>query len=313
MTKTTLSVLFLLLFTASLRADEPLAWKLTQGETLVYTATQEAVSTIHVPGNPVQSIAKQVMQIAWNVESIDEQGGARIRQDVRRAIVEVEAPGGAGYKIDTNSDEPPMGMGALVGPFFKAIVAHDTTFTLSAQGMVTDLEAPEELLSALKNMPGAALGGSSDAMLKQMCQANIVVLEKGPLEVGQTWKRSLKLTMPMIGAQEVETTYTYQGDRDVEGRSLAVLAPTQKILQREEGAAPVEMTMDVLESDGEAFFDREQGRLVSMNTRQKTDLSIITAGQTITGVVEQTVKVVTGEGELPEAQEEAEEETAEEE
>jgi hypothetical protein len=284
----------ILLFSTVSQAAEPLQWKFQLGASTSYRLKQDSNTNIAMDEGDVKTSMSQTMDLAWLVESVDESGTAKVRQDVERVRMEMTSPAGQVYSFDSDSEDPPLGLMAMVASLLETLVAEDMVMTLSPRGEILNLDAPEKLLESMKHMPGAAAGGGDEA-LKQLFRSGCFVLPEGPLEKGQTWTTQLEMPMPLIGKQIVETTYKYLGDREVEGRAMAVFEPAITISHAEGApAGPVEVRFSIVESDGQILFDRQAGRIATSKIHQKIDLSMDLPGpqgaepKTITGTVDQT-------------------------
>ncbi len=224
----------ILLFATLCQAAEPLQWKFQPGETTHYRLQQDSTSSIAMEQGDVKTTMSQNIDLAWLVESVDEAGVAKVRQDIQRVRMKMTAPTGQEYAFDSNSEDRPQGFVAMMAPLFETMIAEDFVTTLSPRGEILDLDAPDKLLESLKHMPGGAAGAGAEA-LRQLFRSGSFLLPEGPLEQGQTWTTRFEMPMPMIGKQVVETTYKYLGDREVGGRAMAVFVPSDQDQPRRRG------------------------------------------------------------------------------
>ena len=74
-----------------------------------------------------------------------------------------------------------------------------------------------------------------------------------PPKPGETWTTKIAVNNPAGGNQTVETTYTFDGTREVDGTTYAVIKPTMKM---DLASNPMmEMKMKEQKTDGEVLFD----------------------------------------------------------
>ncbi len=162
------------------QAEAPLRWKFTPGESFDYQMTQDMNMNIDAgQAGQLATTAGQTMNMTWNVKSIDDQGHAVIEQKIDRIQMKMTAPGGQGFEYDTDSEEPAVGVAAMVAPTMEAMTAGQFTFTLSPRGEVSDVKVSEELLAAIKNGPGGE-AGAVEQFKSMVSQVAFTLPEKPP-------------------------------------------------------------------------------------------------------------------------------------
>lgn len=280
------------LTTAVSQADEPLRWKFKAGDKFNYNMKQDMNMNMDAgPAGKLATTAQQNMDMNWAIQSVNPDGGAVIKQTIDRIRVKMTAPGGQGFDYDSDDEGPAVGMAAMVAPTFKAMTAGSFEFTMSPRGEVTDVKVSPELLEAIKNAPGNQGGTDEKAaeQFKQMVsQVAFVLPEKAPAK-GETWTTKIALNNPAAGNQTVETTYTFDGTREVDGITYAVIKPAMTMNLA--GNPQMEMKMKEQKTNGEVLFNIEAGRLQSMSIDQDIILDIIAGGQTIPGTIDQKIDV----------------------
>jgi hypothetical protein len=170
-------------------------------------------------------------------------------------------------EYDSASNEAPVGFAAMLAPVYKALTESEFELTITDRGEIKDVKIPEKLIESLKNSPNAAAMGdlaTPDGFKKMMSQSALVLPEKAPTE-GEQSATKVELNAPMGGKQIVETTYRYEGTRDVDGATCAVFRPTLK-MSYEGGNQP---NIKEQESSGEILFNVDAGRLHSSKLDQK--------------------------------------------
>lgn len=268
-------------------ADELLRWKFTAGEAFDYQTTQDMNMNINAgQAGQLATTAGQTMNMTWNVKSVNEKGDAVIEQKIVRIRMKMSAPD-AQFEYDTESAEPAVGMAAMVAPAMEAMTTGLVTFSMSPRGEVRDVKLSEELASAIKNGPGGE-SGAVDQFKSMVSQVAFVLPEKQPA-TGETWTTKIAVNNPAGGNQTVETTYTYDGTREVDGTTYAVIKPAMKM---DVAKNPMmEMKMKEQKTDGEVLFDVDAGELHSMSINQDITLDMIAAGQTMPGTIDQNIEV----------------------
>jgi hypothetical protein len=270
------------------RADEPLRWKFTAGEQLDYQMSQDMNMKMDAgPAGKLAITTGQSKNMTWNVKSVDEKGDAVIVQKITRIRMKMAAPNGQGFEYDTDSEEPAVGTAAMMAPTMEAMTDGEFTFTMTPWGDVRDTKMSDELLAALKNGPGGENGAVEQftSMVSQVA----LVLPKSSLKPGEVWKTTIAVADPSGGKQSVETTYKFDGTRDVDGTTYAVIKPSMTM---ELANNPMmEMKMKEQKTDGEVLFDLGAGRLESTSINQNMTVDIVAAGQTMPGTIDQKIEV----------------------
>ena len=294
----------------SVQAEGPLRWKFKVGEKLDYNMVQEMQMSATGPALPqeMKTSMRQEMNMTWDVQGVDDKSGeAVIRQKFDRVKMKMSTPVG-GFEYDSKSEEAPTGLGAMIAPMYKAMTEGEFEITMTSRGEVKDVKIPEQVIAALKNAPNAAAMGdiaSADGFKKMISQGALVLPEKPPKK-GDTWTTKVEMTNPAFGKQTVETTYTYDGTKDIKGTMFAVIKPQLKMEFENQAAAKEgqpqqpaaqQNVMKIKEqtSDGEVLFNIPAGRLqstslkqnvtieananVSMKIDQKIDVTVTPAGE----------------------------------
>lgn len=269
-------------------ADEPLRWKFTAGEKLDYQVTQDMNMNVDAgPAGKMAFTAAQTLNMTWNVKSVNEKGDAVIEQQIDRIYKKMTAPGGEGFEYDTDSEEPAVGVAAMIAPTMEAMTAGQFDFTMSPRGEVHDATISDELLAALKNGPGGEDGAVEQ--FKSIVSQVVFVLPENPPKLGEVWATKIAVADPSGGNQTVETTYKYDGTRDVDGTTYAVIKPSMKM---ELGKNPLmEMKVKDQKTDGEVLFDLKSGRLRSTSINQDMTVDVVVSGQAMPGTIDQKSEI----------------------
>lgn len=292
---------------ARVQAQEPLRWKFKVGEKLDYNMVQEMQMSASGAALPqeMKTSMRQEMNMTWDVQGVDEKSGeAVIRQKFDRVKMKMTTPVG-GFEYDSKSAEAPTGLGAMIAPMYKAMTEGEFEITMTSRGEVKDVKIPEQVITALKNSPNAAAMGdiaSADGFKKMISQGALVLPEKAPKK-GETWTTKVEMKNPAVGKQTVETTYQYEGTKDIKGTNFAVIKPQLKMeFENQAAAKPGEpqqpaaqqnMQMKIKEqsSDGEVLFNIAAGRLQSTSLKQNVTIEASVNGQPIQQKIDQKIDV----------------------
>ena len=180
----------------------------------------------------------------------------------------------------------------MVAPIYDALTKGEFKFTMTARGEIKNVKVADEVLEALKNSPGAAMLGdmaTAEGLQRMIVKWALVLPEKVP-KPGETGGHASKLKSPAGGEQIVESSYRYEGTKEIDGRTFAVFrAGAGNHVCRESGSRTTKVKEQ--ESTGEILFDVEAGRLHSATLKRSLTMDVTVAGQTVEQKVKQTVEV----------------------
>jgi hypothetical protein len=204
-------------------------------------------------------------------------------------------PGAGAFEYDSKSDTPPTGIAAMIAPMYKAMTEGEFEITITSRGEFKDVKVPEEVLAALKNSPAAAMGdmATPEGFKKMISQGALVLPEKSP-QPGDEWTTTFEMNNPQGGKQIIETTYRFEGMKEVDGTRFAVFQP--KLNMKFEGAGPAKIKDQ--ESTGEILFNPEAGRLHSSKLNQTMTIEQPPVPST---KLDQTIEVKVTSGEATES------------
>ncbi len=297
-------------YAGALRADEPLRWKFEVGEKLNYNMVQDMNVAV---GEQVIAKMHQEMEMIWDVEGVDTATGeAVINQKFDRIKLKLTSPRG-NIDYDSKDDKVATGLEAQIAPLYKAISQGDFELTVTSRGEIKDAKIPKDVLAALKSLADSTAGASAqketkkegtaedlsnspfgdyatESGFKKMISKSVFVLPKDAPKQGEASKTSVQLTNNDGDKQVVESSYTYEGTKDVDGVTLAVFKP-QLTLSFADGGGAGKSTIEQQSSDGEALFDIAKGRLRSMKLEQHVTINSTSAGQPAQEKLDQTIDV----------------------
>lgn len=278
---------------ATATAAAPLEWKFEAGDEHHYEMTQKMKLSMDMgPAGKMDTGISTFIDTTWNVEEINEEGNAVVKQSINRMKMDIQGPGGQNATIDTAAEEKPEGFGAQLGPLVEALTSQPFTVTMTPQGEILTVDVPEELLKKMQSAPGASQLGdlASKKGFEQLIRQGSLYFPKGELKEGQTWSNKVESKNPMFGSQTIKTTYTYSGSKELEGKEYEVFKPSLEMKFGKGQAIPgAEVSIDKQNSSGEILFDREAGFLAKSLIKQNMELSISANGQNLNQVITQTI------------------------
>jgi hypothetical protein len=292
----TASLLLLVIAAASCgstaMAAEPIRWKLKAGDKFNYDMNQDTTMNMNAgPAGQMVTTVQQKMEMTWDVQQVNEAGDAVIKQSFDRVTMNMNAPMGQTIEYDSDAAEPAEGLATMIAPLYDAMTEGEFEVTMSARGEIRDVKIPQEVIDAIKNSPGAAAMGemATSEGFQNMIMQGALVLPEEPPAVGESWSNTATMNNPMAGKVTVETSYKYEGTKEVDGISMAVFRPTLKMGM--EGNPTVQMKVTEQQSEGEVLFNQEAGRLDSTSLQQTTKMDITVAGQTMQQQIDQLIEV----------------------
>jgi hypothetical protein len=292
------AVLVLVAAPQQVNAEEPLRWKFEVGEKLDYTMVLEM--SMSVGGDENAAKMRQEIAMLWDVQGVDmNTGEAVIRQKFNHLKTKLTSRKGE-LEYDSKSEAAPTGLAATLAPLIKALTQNELEIVMTSRGEIKDVKIPEDLLAAFKSAPGGQAVGEmlTETGFKKMVMNGALVLPEKPPKQGDTWKTEVELNNTTSGKQTLETTYHYEGTKDVGGVTYAVIKPQLKLEftpapKDASDQAPPEVTMKVVDqkAEGEALFNIQKGRLHSMTLHHNVTIEATKKGQTTQSKIEQNIDV----------------------
>jgi hypothetical protein len=251
--------------------------------------------TITAEGGPlgqVESKMNQQLNMTWDVQEVNDQGDAVVKQKLDHVKMKMTTPGGA-FEYDSESEEAPAGLAAMIAPMYEAMTKGAFIVTMTNRGEIKDVKIPEEMLTALKNLPGAAAMGdmaTAEGFKNLISQGALVLPEKAPQE-GESWSNKVEMKNAMVGKQIVESTYRFEGTKEIDGETYAVIRPELKMEFADSPQPNMQLKVSEQSSGGEVLFNVEEGRLHSSKLTQDVTLEITAGGQPMKQKIKQEVDV----------------------
>jgi hypothetical protein len=276
----------------AVHAQKVLRYQFRPGEKRDVLIDQSMKMAMGIGDQNLMMHVKQDIQFLHEVTAVSPEGDARIRQRVTRIKMASTGIPQANFSFDSQSAEEPEGIAALVAPIFRSMLAGDVTLTMSSQGAIRDITLPEEMVAATQQAGG--LPGVSELLnketLTQMMKESAISFPTEGVRVGDSWTEKVTTKAPVSGTQTVNTTYTYLGEEEVDGRVLDKIGVALKM---EFGDAPAEVQLKITEqvSDGALYFDNVAGEFVRSSLNQKMKMDVTAGDNAIKQTIETDVKV----------------------
>jgi hypothetical protein len=274
---------------ASVQADEPLRWRFQPGQTLSYSLVQEMTISGGGAGGELRNTASQQFDITWEVQSVSDAGDALIWHRFDRIRSKMTLPTG-GLEYDSATPGPPTGMAAINAPLYRALIERPVEISVAADGRITEVKIPDEVRAALKKVPTSAVMGdfAMPETFRTQFLSGFPTLPEGPIEPGREWSTKSTTELPAAGSQTVETTYRYEGTREVDGKPVALIKLGRVLSFAGEG--PNRRAVKEQIAEGEALFDRA-GRLHSTKLKHNVTIEANAGDRRAVQRIEQSIEV----------------------
>ena len=280
---------FALLSTSATQAQTQLKWKLSPGAVLKYSLTQDSDTAMNVGGQMITTKMTLVMNSAWNVAQVDSAGVADVTQSFEGIKFKLNS---AAFNLDFDSNsttEPTDPIGKQIAKSIKPLSQAKFNFKLSPRGEVSDVTVPEEsqkLLQSAQTGPQMA-GALTQESLIGMIKDSVLPFPAKQVQKGESWKHKSEIKAPPIGTMSNETTLTYGGPTQVDGKQLEQIQIEVSSKLTGNGANPlVQVAIKDQSEKGMMYFDNAGGRLSHWDSIQNLVMDVSAAGQKF----EQTVK-----------------------
>jgi len=284
-----LSAVVVLLCGSQSHAQELLRWKLSEGENLTYVMEQDMTMTVVTGENTLITRLSQVMDMDWQVKSVDEKGNASLGQTVTRIRMNMETPQFGNLSYDSDVNEPVTNpLLTAMTRTFETLVDSEIGMTLSPLGEATDIVLPERMLAEFEQNSAMAGMGMGREFFEQIANQAGVILPEAVATPSDSWSHRNAVDLP-FGRMIVDAEYTYKGLQSRDDTSLARinLVPTMSIEAVPNG--PFQMRMTDSTGAGTIWFDPRAGHLVASTMTLNTQFEIEAPVQSFTQEIDQTV------------------------
>lgn len=291
---------------ATAQADVPaeisLRWKFTAGQKIAYEMQQETHTRLILPGNTVETRMKQLIDLTWEIKSVEPDGSARLTHTIDRMRMYMDGPGTNRFEFDSKVSSIPSSGMAPVARMIKNVIGVPIELTMSPRGEVTDVKISDKLLDSLK-LPGpngqAVAGMFSEETFKNMASQGMVVFPSEALAAGKAWTASRTVDAPTLGKMRIDTTYTLKGppEGDAKSPGLQQIDAALEVKLEPSARSPVSVSVEQQNNAGQYLFDTNRGQMTSSSIKQAMKLGLMTGNQQFTQEVESSVTMKLAEPE----------------
>jgi hypothetical protein len=277
--------------------DERLTYAMDAGGDVSMVVTDKATGKTQ----PFQFQMKMRMGVSQETKSVDNAGVGEVNMQYGTMAMDMTLPGMGQMHVDLDPAQGTMTMGGKAQPLpapLTAMLSQGITMKITPQGKVESIQGGEGLQKVLEQ------AGMRGMDLQQMTQQNEISFPEQPVGPGDTWVQKVKMPLPGAGvAQEMTTTYRFEGFEDFEGRKCAKLAATMSLPlapgSTVEMPTPGQENLKVTLSDmsldgkGDVLFDPEAGKLVHSGAALTMSMVTRTKGTVLVNGAQQAVDVET--------------------
>lgn len=246
----------------------------------IYRSTAKSTTNQTIMGMKINTEVSTTDVTRRSCEEVGKDGNFKIRTDNKSLQVKAEISMLGTYEFDSKKTERDSGtmLAGALNPVFSAMNGAGWYYTITPRGDVVKAEGFAELFGGdlmTTNPIGGQFvgGGTNEAAVADISQRYITFPDK-VLKRGDSWDHDYEINMPGIGKIKGRRNHRYEGDETKDGRKLARFTFTDSStveIDLKSDASNAKGTLTSSSSSGEALFDPEAGRMVSISS--KTDLS----------------------------------------
>ena len=271
-------LVFVLSLTAGLAgAQTALRWSSEEDQTWALYLVQTTKTRIG-DGERAQSLSTAAaMDLEWKVGGIRADEG--IPLDCRFTRFRFKVLDGSPAKRSYDSAKPDavtdefQELDRSIRPLLKA----PFQMALAPNGKIQDVRLPSSTQSRIASSPVAdkLSGILSEAGLIAILQQSLGRLPDEPVETGDSWTAKRSVDSP-LGKLSIESRYTYEGSRKVDGRSLERIRIGGVVTRTTDSGEDGTGTFEGQELTGELLFSASENRLVQsrVTLRLKTTVTV---------------------------------------
>jgi hypothetical protein len=266
------------LHAAPAQAQTTLRYTFKKGEKFHCVDEMKTESQMTLGGNDFTTKSSHIFDMTWKVIGVGSDGKAKVAQTLDRIRWVQEGPQGT-FEFDSKkAEEPTDSFGKVMVPLFKAMVGAELQVAMTPQGEVSDVQLPQKVVDALKNMPGGKLVQET---LKDFTGPGGLRLSKDPVKPGASWNTNVKMKMAPVGELVMDTKYTYDGKGEGDRKNLERITLQPTLAADVAPGSPDKVKFTKQEGKGSAYFDNKKGRLVETSLVLKMELEVSSEGQTV--------------------------------
>jgi hypothetical protein len=288
--------------------DNPLAWKFVKDQPFWQEMTTKTIQNIRVQGLEVGQNQEQTFYFKFEPQK---QEGDKwiVKQTIEGVKMKIDIAGSP-VSYDSTNESAAAGTNTALSEFFKALKGSQFTLTINKDCSVEKVEGREEfvkkLVAANKQLEQLLNRILGEEAMKQMADPCFGVVPKEPKKVGDTWTRTVKLTLGPLGSYDNTYTFKYakQTGDTAEIDVTVALKYTPPAADQGGETLPfkikggkIDQVQDEKSNKGKVLFNTKVGRIESSNVSVKmTGTLTLDIGGTTTEVnltQDQTTEVKT--------------------
>lgn len=313
---------------ADTRADETLRWKFEKGEQLNYVLDRAISGTMNINGNDLQLGMSMAFDTTWNVGDVADDGSASIQLTVDRIQMNAKMPFPGAPDINIDSAQLPEADNPIVAqmkPLLDGMLNQPFSMNVSPLGEVTNIEFPESLKKVFGGgddddgdggrrrgrRGGGGLPGMeafSEQGIKQVIKQMVLPLPEDALSPDFTWKQTFENEEEGAGIQTTETTFSYVGEADKDGKKLVKIAAETELFFDPAEEPTTEVELGDQEGKATILFDAQGGHLIESVGKQMMEKMIFSRRGEMTQKLTEEVSMRMGKSPAPKVKEESKDE-----
>jgi Family of unknown function (DUF6263) len=191
--------------------DSPISWKFTKDVPFYQEMTTSTIQNIKVQGLDVGQNQNQTFYFKF--EPIKQEGDKWIVKQTIEGVKMTIDIAGSPVSYDSTNETAPGGTNTALSEFFKALKGSQFTLTIGKDMAVEKVEGRDEFVKKLvqsnkqlEQLLNKILG---EEALKQMADPTFGIVPNKPVKVGDSWTKTVKLTLGPLGSYENTYTFTY--------------------------------------------------------------------------------------------------------
>jgi hypothetical protein len=283
-------------------AQTKLRYHFKAGEVLHYDleqTTRTAASALI--GSLIDLSSTLHLDLTWEVTNVAPDGKAKITVGMERIRYRLFNAAGASNEYDTNDDKVPADeVGQTVHALIKSLVGPVVELNMDGLGNITEFKIVERAKTSMSKIPRDTGWMLNEEGLKRLLVRAFVLLPDQAVAKGKPWQQVTELKRYSFDNRtnankeyatiKTESTYTWEGNSEVGGKSLDRIAiKTKSSIQPDESFAKI--SIGDQSGDGSALFDAGAGQLVDNALKQQTNLAISVGSTSVDERIEQTTSL----------------------
>jgi len=250
-----------------------LSWQLPVGRKINVVMTQTMEMKQKVGEQELGSEMVNTSYMVWEVDKVDEAGIATVSSEIQRMAISMEGQQG-NFEIDTDSEEELEGTAAQMAEHVTQLVGKKFSQTMNAQGKILSVEMPKEVAAGNPMM--------TEESLTQLIKNASPVFPDKPVAIGETWKQESTTAMPGgMGGMKIDSTYTYKGTEEIDGKSLDLIDIAMEMQFQPEENSPIKIEITSQDTKGRMHFDSVNGVTHKIDVDQNMVMAVTVGPQTI--------------------------------